>query len=141
MRGFKKYGLYFLIIILLLASIGYLVLKNSGKIGNISNKKTEIHNEVGMVSVDGTFEKMTGIYGKVLAWQPLGGGIKIKLDDDGTIEDYLIDPTVTTVMVPEALKNVVSDQLHILKKASGYQWESAFCVGELFPKFVALSRA
>ena len=124
MGWLKKYWIYFLVILVLATFILYFFLRTKKTIEVNSNKK-QVQTETGITNSDGTFVKTTNLSGKVLAWQAGKEALKVKLKDE-SIKDFVIDPTTTVVMVPAAQRKSGDEQLHILKKDDGYQWQTAF---------------
>jgi hypothetical protein len=75
-----------------------------------SNSKTS---EIDITKADGTFFKPTSLSGRVLVWQPQTKPVKEQLNDSGETKDYVIEPSVLTLIIPAGKHSGSGPQLHI----------------------------
>lgn len=125
MKSLEK-KLLFVIVFLILAALFLIFFRNK-----FFSKKDSVSTQVvrsnTIVKEDGSVVKTKSLYGEVIAWQPQWKILKVAIKG-GETKDFQIDPTVTKVMIPVAKRNSSDDQLHLVKKAEGKHWETAFCL-------------
>jgi len=125
----KEYGVYFVLIALLLAGIYWMVIKKNDGIVEKSETEVQAKKETGLTNADGSFRKMMGLSGVVSNWDWQRGVLTVNLDDK-IVNDFKISPPQTILMVPVSQNYDDDKSLHILRRANGLHWETAFCEGD-----------
>lgn len=129
MKAVNKYWGYLLTIILLLLAIAWLITKSNSNVTSGGNDGNKVANKTGVAEKNGDFVEMKNPHGKVVSWQANEKRLEVNIENEG-VQNFVVDPSDSQVMIPIAQRKKDDEQLYNLKKASGQHWETAFCPGD-----------
>lgn len=118
MKSLEKKLLFIVVFLVLVALfLIYIGSKFSSKKNSVS---TQVVQNNTIVKEDGSVVKTKSLYGEVVAWQPQWKILKVAIKG-GETKDYVIEPSVLTLIIPAGKHSRSDTQLHILKSSQNLQ--------------------